>query len=92
MKKFISILLCALMVMSLLATVFAAPVPSGGTEVMSPHAVTDNHIWAVYNARCNGYTQTWNYKCTHSGCTATKTDTVPCPAAGHSGACNWLPA
>ncbi len=95
MKKFISILLCALMVMSLFATVFAAPVPSGGTEVMSPHGAC-NHTQhggtgTLYMSTCNGTMQTWYYRsCT--GCGGTYTCFVRCPAAPHNpGHCERLP-
>ncbi len=89
MKKFISILLCALMVMSLFATVFAAPVPNGGTEVMSPYSARHTHSGFPYNATCNGTTQTWYCKCS---CGAYFIETHPCPAGPHNpGHCERLP-
>ncbi|MBD5099031.1 MAG: hypothetical protein HDT35_05705 [Clostridiales bacterium] len=90
MKKLISLFLCALMVMSLFATAFAAPIGSG-IEPVSPYSVTDEHIWTLYNATCNGTKQTWYYICAHAGCNAHKSEVHACPGAGHSSACHWLP-
>ena len=79
MKKIAAFFLCALMVMSLSLPTFALTPDVTGTEPVSPHSVTDDHIWSVYNATCDGYWQTWYLKCTHSGCSERTTTTKVCP-------------
>lgn len=58
MKKFMSLLLCALMVMSLTLTAFAIPPEAPGTEPMSPtnpgaepQVTCTNHIYVNYQDR-----------------------------------------
>ena len=84
MKKLVSLLLCALMVMSLFATAFAA---SAAPRVTCTHP----NGWTLYRATCNGTTQTWYYRCA-ANCGATYTDTISCPAGPHNpGHCDRLP-
>lgn len=100
MKKLISLLLCALMVASLPLTAFAVPAPVGGVgEGLSPCAVNGdcgNHSWVLYDASCDGYWQTWYYRCDNSdsndnNCNAHTTSRYRCIGKDHNGGCLWLP-
>lgn len=105
MKKLISLFLCALMILSLFATAFAAPTEDNdgetvngatqpGTESVSPCAANGNcgnHTWVLYDASCDGYWQTWYYRCGNSNCDVHKTDLRRCPGNDHRGGCRWLP-
>lgn len=83
MKKLVSLLLCALMVMSLFATAFAASV--------SPQAQCNHHGGTLYSSSCNGTTQTRYYRhCAECG--SDYTIFHRCPAAPHNpGHCDRLP-
>lgn len=47
------------------------------------------HDGSVYDADCNGTTQTWYNRCVH--CNGVFTTYEPCPKATHSGECQCLP-
>ncbi len=49
------------------------------------------HHYAGITSSCSGTTQTLRFRCSY-GCGSGKTETQPCPMAGHpSSTCNWLP-
>ena len=83
MKKLVSLLLCALMVMSLFATAFAASV--------APRAGCNHYGGTLYSATCNGTTQTWYYR-NCAGCGGHYTESYRCLAGPHNPArCDALP-
>lgn len=82
MKKLISLLLCALMIMSLSLTAFAIPPENEGINPMSSYAVQHEHSGPAYDATCNGTMQTW--RCICSSCGKHFTMSVKCPRGPHS--------
>lgn len=97
MKRFISLLLCALMVLSLFTTAFALPTNGdddatlNGIRTPSPSFVCVHYGGTLYSATCNGTEQTWYYRnCVF--CKRYYTSTRSCPAGPHNPArCDVLP-
>lgn len=48
-----------------------------------------DHSGSLYQATCNGTTQTWYYRC--DTCNGSYYTNTPCPKPHDDGYCNWLP-
>lgn len=79
------------MLMSLALPALALSPDEDGKDPMSTYAITRGHHYVLYDASCDGTTQTWYYKCDHDNCNSYMTETHACRGKDHKGGCLWLP-